>query len=80
MYPYTYDILRYAWLDSDLSSARTRGVDWLIVYGHRPMYCSNIDDLPDCSIDATALRDGWLNQTTGEREYGMEVLFGKYSE
>jgi hypothetical protein len=42
-----YDLLllpqrieQYNWLQKDLQQARQNGVDWLIVYGHRPLYCS----------------------------------------
>ena len=72
-------LFRYEWLDADLAAARARNVDWLIVYGHRPMYCSNVDDMPDCSTDAQQLREGYLNKQ-GIREYGMEDLLGKYSK
>jgi len=63
---------QYAWVQKDLEDARNRGVDWIIVYGHRPMYCSNVGG-DDCSKDATDLREG-INKT-----YGMEDLLKKYN-
>ena len=48
---------QYAWLDTDLRKARANA-DWVIVYGHRPLYCSNLDTLSDCTVDAKRLRDG----------------------
>jgi hypothetical protein len=74
--PVTYELSRkaqYEWLDKDLQIARDNGADWLVVYGHRPMYCSNTDDVPDCTTDAETLRVGWNN--TG---YGMEDIIHKH--
>ena len=52
---------QYAWLDADLRKARA-SADWIIVYGHRPLYCSNLDTLSDCTVDARRLREGPNNQ------------------
>jgi hypothetical protein len=65
---------QYQWLDRDLAAARKRGVDWIIIYGHRPMYCSNSDDLSDCFGDTNVLRNGYNG-----KEWGLEDLFNKYS-
>jgi len=48
----------YEWLDKDLARARNTA-DWLIVFGHRPMYCSNDDSDHDCFSDTNTLRNGW---------------------
>ena len=45
------------------------------MYGHRPLYCSNVDDMPDCSSDAETLRFG-INDTS---LYGLEVILMKYN-
>jgi hypothetical protein len=37
------------------------------------MYCSNVDDLPDCSSDAETLRKG-INGTIGP----MERILGQF--
>jgi hypothetical protein len=58
---------QYEWLQKDLASAKSRGASWLIVYGHRPMYCSNIDDPPSCWNDTDKLKNG-LNDTFGLEE------------
>ncbi len=39
---------------------------WIILYGHRPMYCSD-DDGDDCTRRTTATRIGLL--IDGERKY-----------
>ena len=31
---------------------------WLVVFGHRPMYCSNFDDGNDCLSTTDLLRVG----------------------
>ena len=55
---------QFAWIQSDLIAAYDSGdFDYIIAYGHRPMYCSNVDDMPDCSSDAQLLRAG---------QYGLE--------
>jgi len=64
---------QYSWLQEDLADARDRGADWIIVYGHRPMYCSDVDDFPDCSTDAETLRLG-LNGTICP----MEVILQQF--
>ncbi|CAH0755500.1 unnamed protein product [Diatraea saccharalis] len=58
---------QYEWLKRDLTIANMdvnrRVRPWVIVFGHRPMYCSNSDDV-DCSVEYT--RTGFLG------------LFGQY--
>lgn len=42
---------------------------------HRPIYCSNVDDLPDCTTDAQKMRNGFpINGTA----YPIDDLFEKY--
>ena len=62
---------QYAWLDQDLAKARA-SCDWVIVYGHRPMYCSDVDSLGDCTSDAQVLREGYKGQ------YGMDELIARH--
>jgi len=64
---------QYRWLQKDLSNVDRAKTPWVILFGHRPMYCSNVDDMPDCSTDAKTLRWG-VNGT-----YPMEDLLMEYN-
>jgi hypothetical protein len=64
---------QYAWLDADLTKAK-KNSDWVFVYGHRPMYCSDVDSLGDCTSDATLLRDGFDGENNG-----MDDMISKHS-
>jgi len=46
-----------AWLKADLAAANTRraSVPWLVVAGHRPTYCSNLDG-DDCTKPGSVVR------------------------
>eukprot|EP01089_Gocevia_fonbrunei_P017908 TRINITY_DN595_c0_g1_i1.p1 TRINITY_DN595_c0_g1~~TRINITY_DN595_c0_g1_i1.p1 ORF type:complete len:441 (+),score=95.33 TRINITY_DN595_c0_g1_i1:79-1401(+) len=69
---------QYAWVEKDLRKANEnrKKVPWIIMYGHRPMYCSDDDDFPDCTNDTATLREGV--DLFGERFFGMESLLQKY--
>jgi hypothetical protein len=58
----------YAWVDADLAKANANraNVPWVVVHGHRAIYCSGGHD---CDDQATTVRDG-LNGS-----YGLEALF-----
>jgi len=43
------------WIEQDLQAVDRTRYPWVVVYGHRPFYCSNSND--DCSVMATVLRD-----------------------
>ncbi|XP_054727487.1 acid phosphatase type 7 isoform X3 [Anastrepha obliqua] len=67
-------VFQYEWLVRDLEAAnqpenRARR-PWIIVYGHRPMYCSNGNG-DDCTHSETLTRVGWpfLHM------FGLEELF-----
>ena len=62
---------QYAWFEQDLAKARAEA-DWVVVYGHRPLYCSNLDTLSDCTVDAAKVRDGPKGQ------YGMDDMIAKH--
>jgi hypothetical protein len=50
---------QWNWIRADLIAAYDSGkYDWIFAYSHRPLYCSNVDDVPDCTNDAHTLRDG----------------------
>ena len=57
---------QYAWLEADLAAVDRVKTPWLIVFGHRSIYCSCDGD---CDAAATTVREG---------AYGMEALFMKY--
>jgi hypothetical protein len=65
---------QYNWLKEDLSKAASPEErakrPWIIVFGHRPMYCSSRDH-DDCSKDSNILRRG-LPQVGG---FALEKLF-----
>ena len=57
---------QFAWLEADLAAVDRVKTPWLVVFGHRSIYCSCDSD---CDSAATAVREG---------AYGMEALFMKY--
>uniref|UniRef100_W8BJP0 Purple acid phosphatase n=1 Tax=Ceratitis capitata TaxID=7213 RepID=W8BJP0_CERCA len=69
-------VFQYEWLVNDLQEAnrpenRARR-PWIIVYGHRPMYCSNGNG-DDCTHTETLTRVGW----PFFHMFGLEELFYK---
>ena len=44
-----------SWLENDLQQANQNRAErpWLIVYGHRPIWCSDLTDHDDCTINPT---------------------------
>jgi len=69
---------QYDWLVNDLEQANIDRAQrpWIVVYGHRPLYCS--DDTDDgagiCTSDTAALRDG-VGFNGNKRVGGLEQLF-----
>jgi len=72
---------QFDWLVADLKAATTPAArqqrPWIIMYAHRPMYCSNSDDPTECETPASVFRAGM--EVEGERRYGMESLLMEYS-
>lgn len=70
-------IFQYQWLVRDLEEANKnenrQKQPWIIIYGHRPMYCSN-GNTDDCTHSQTLTRVGWpfLHM------FGLEELLYKY--
>lgn len=62
---------QYEFIEADLQKANANraNVPWIVVHGHRSIYCSCDGD---CDASATIVRDGIVGQ------YGMEKLFFKY--
>eukprot|EP00946_MAST-07B_sp_MAST-7B-sp1_P003010 g3010.t1 len=69
---------QYAWIDEDLAKANKNrhNVPWIIIVGHRSVYCSCDGD---CDESAQVLRDGpYYNATNNNRTYSYEDLFFKH--
>ena len=60
-YNQSYVDAQIEWLIKDLTEANKienrKEQPWIIAFGHRPMYCSNIDD-DDCTTPRPILRAG----------------------
>ncbi|CDH48613.1 iron zinc purple acid phosphatase-like [Lichtheimia corymbifera JMRC:FSU:9682] len=68
------------WLEQDLkrANAMRHKRPWLVIMGHRPLYCTPRND-KDCSWKADLLRHGLLSaDNTTRTTLGMEELFIKY--
>lgn len=72
---------QYAWLEQDLKEAarpENRAVrPWIIIYGHRPMYCSNANS-DDCTNHETWTRVGvpflhWFGMENLLKDYGVDL-------
>jgi len=64
------------WLSNDLSSLDRSRYPWVILYGHRPFYCSNSNENQnlnfDCGLEASYLR----NQVEAVvNKYNVDVIF-----
>jgi len=66
-------ILQYNWIEKDLSNVDRNIHPWIVVFGHRPMYCTN-DDRDDCTKFETRTRTG----LPLIHLWGLEDLFMKY--
>ena len=76
-YGWTQITVQYEWLKRDLEEA-TKPENrlkrpWIIVMGHRPMYCSSSDD-DDCTKNESVVRKG----IPILKAYGLEDLFYAY--
>eukprot|EP01104_Vermistella_antarctica_P011669 TRINITY_DN3285_c0_g1_i3.p1 TRINITY_DN3285_c0_g1~~TRINITY_DN3285_c0_g1_i3.p1 ORF type:complete len:278 (-),score=33.14 TRINITY_DN3285_c0_g1_i3:37-870(-) len=82
---------QYLWLEQDLQAANANraNVPWIILMGHRPMYCSDInkrrrardlETFTDCTSDTARLREGLpvLPYVGLPPKYGMEPLLWEY--
>ena len=62
---------QYEFLDAQLAAVDRSATPWVVVYGHRSIYCSCDTD---CDGAATTVRLG----PKGDGVYGMETLFAKH--
>ena len=63
--------VQYAWADADLAAVDRAKTPWVVVYGHRSVYCSCDTD---CDAAATTVRLG----PKGDGALGVEALFKKH--
>lgn len=62
---------QYAWLEADLAAVDRARTPWVVVFGHRSIYCSCDGD---CDGAATTVRDG----PKGDGALGMEEMFKRH--
>jgi len=69
--------MAYWWLIDDLEKATKNrdNVPWIIVYAHRPMYCTDTDE-KDCTSEARLIKDGF--DILGDYYFGIEDIFWQY--
>eukprot|EP00051_Salpingoeca_urceolata_P027631 m.482449 g.482449 ORF g.482449 m.482449 type:complete len:570 (-) comp22548_c0_seq1:88-1797(-) len=91
--PQLYQLLpiQYAWLQRDLASVNRTETPWIVVSGHRQMYCVKTTD-NECNSEALSIRQGipteawetlqmaaWFPYTDKTpRSFGLEDLFIKH--
>ncbi|XP_013400248.1 acid phosphatase type 7 isoform X2 [Lingula anatina] len=77
-YGWSQIFTQYFWLEKDLQEANKpenrAKRPWIIVFGHRPMYCSNADDPTMCSNIDNYVRVGIPHV----HAFSLEDLFYKY--
>ncbi|XP_063624902.1 acid phosphatase type 7 isoform X1 [Cydia splendana] len=70
---------QFAWLQEDLTNAnqpKNRAErPWIVLMGHRPMYCSNSDDI-DCSFEYTRRGIPFIGLSLEPllKQYGVDVV------
>ncbi|XP_063538363.1 acid phosphatase type 7-like isoform X2 [Cydia strobilella] len=72
---------QFSWLQQDLAKAnepKNRGErPWIVLMGHRPMYCSNFDDI-DCSFEYTRIGIPFFGLSLSLepllKQYGVDVV------
>eukprot|EP00049_Salpingoeca_infusionum_P005398 m.91691 g.91691 ORF g.91691 m.91691 type:complete len:499 (-) comp12957_c0_seq3:2036-3532(-) len=74
LYPKIMD--QYKFLLQDLQSVNRTKTPFVVVYLHRPLYCSNVDDVPDCTTDAQKIRQGF--NSSGVSFPGLDDVLTKY--
>lgn len=74
IYPFVYVLAgpQWEWLNADLAAVNRTRTPWVVVLGHRAMYCEKDTD-GECNSEAQTIRDGFLYEM-----YGIEQLLVKY--
>lgn len=62
---------QYEWLENDLKNVNRTQTPWLILIGHRAMYCDKMGD-DECDLESLTIRNGLKGN------YGLEPLMLKY--
>lgn len=75
-------VRQYHWLEQELkrANAEREKYPWIIVMGHRPLYCLKLGD-SSCNhetLERESIRQGIKMHGEGQRKYGLEELFFKY--
>ncbi|KAI6189505.1 hypothetical protein M3Y97_00015700 [Aphelenchoides bicaudatus] len=75
---------QYNWLLNDLkeANANRKNVPWIVVYGHRAMYCTNKLGI-ECKLNIDIFRDGFVpNGSFGIEkllyDYGVDMYIGAH--
>lgn len=81
----THDNIKrqYDWLEADLQAANTpenrAARPWIVTMGHKPMYCSSVDDGELCTNPSNPIRNGtkvfWPNLEDLFYKYGVDVQY-----
>ena len=71
---------QYEWLENDLKQANKNRSQrpWIIIFGHRPLYCGNKNDYECHDFKRTFLHKGIKMHNQGLPKYSVEDLFYKY--
>jgi hypothetical protein len=67
---YNASQIQYAWLDGELGRVDRAATPWVVVVGHRSVYCSCDSD---CDADAATVRDGPLGLEALLVKHGVDV-------
>lgn len=72
---------QYAWLEQDLKAVNRSATPWLILIGHRGMYCDSTGS-PECDGEAATLRNGLNGSYALEPlmlQYGVDLYFAGHT-
>jgi len=74
--------VQWNWLRNDLSQVDRRETPWIVLIGHRAMYCTR-DNRTDCNIESETIRWGFENSLYGIEplmlEFGVDLYFAGHT-